>query len=269
MDITTYFKNIYNYVSTKKEYLEGDKSVSWYKYISEDYGSARGIDFNIQKMLSNFISGSASYCLAWTSGNSAGVVLQDDATSLREFPLPWDIRHNFGFNITFKVQKGEEFYLPFTDILVPTFITDDFSTNFTFGLASGSPYTPLNDDDSAMDMNSELKPSTYSANLKFQKKIRLASKSSFRVYCNIGNLFNKKNVNWVYGKTGSATNDGKYTYVGTDEDGNYVETKPAGHVYGPNDYVSSKTVEIYNSVIKNPTAISQGRTLEIGVSFNF
>jgi outer membrane receptor protein involved in Fe transport len=259
MDITAYYKNIYNYVSTRKVNHPDDETISWYKYASDDYGSARGIDFNLTKMLSNFISGSTSYSLAWAAGNNSGVVLQDEATSLREFPLPWDMRHSFNLNLTFRVRRGEEFYLPYTDFLVPTALTNDFSANFSYGIQSGRPYTPLNDNGTAMDTNSELKPHTANANLKLQKSFPLSEKTSLRVYATINNLFNKRNVNDVYGRTGSATDDGTYTW--DEEKGYYVNRN--------NEYVASEIVEIYNSATENPALLSQGRTLEVGVSFNF
>jgi len=260
MDITTYYKNIYNYVSTRKVTSEVDETINWYEYTSDDYGSARGIDVNLTKMLSNFISGSTSYSLAWAAGNNSGVTLQDEATSLREFPLPWDMRHSFNLNLTFKIQRDEEFYIPYTDFLVPKYLTNDFSTNFSYSYQSGTPYTPINDAGTAMDTNSELKPSTGSATLKLQRKFRMSNNTSFRVYATIGNLFNTENIYNVYGRTGSATNDGTYTL--DEETGNYYNTSNG-------EYEATEYVDIYNSATANPGNISQGRTLELGVSFNF
>ncbi len=257
MDITTYYKNIYNYVSLEKVYAPDDETISWYEYTSEDYGSARGIDINLSRMLSNFISGSTSYSLAWASGNNSGVTTNE---SLREFPLPWDMRHSYNLNLTFKIQKDEEFFVPFTDYLVPTVLTDDFSANFSYAIQSGTPYTPLNADGTAMDTNSELMPSTSNATLKLTKKFYLNDKASFRVYCTIDNLFNKENVNYVYGKTGSPKDDGTYAF--NEETGTYYNVSSG-------EYEAAEIVEIYKSAIANPANVTQGRTLKLGVSFNF
>ena len=92
-------------MSTAKELSTTEASVYWYNFISEDYGSARGIDLNLSRRMYNFISADVSYSLAWAQGNNSDTVVQDEATNLREFPLDWDIRHNFNFSMTFKIDR--------------------------------------------------------------------------------------------------------------------------------------------------------------------
>ncbi len=251
MDIQAYYKNIYNYVSTRKVYDPVDDNVSWYEYFSNDYGSARGIDINFEKRLSNFIMGSTSYSLAWANGNNSDTVIQDVATNLREFPLDWDMRHNYSFNLTFKVSKGEEFYLPFTDFALPTIITDDFSTNLYYNIASGTPYTPTTQTGTTYDTNSDLKPYTESANLKFTKKLSLSKNLKLRAYLKIDNVFNRNNVNWVYPITGSPYYDG-------------------ADISEPNStYIADEAQYVHDLYTKNPTAIAQGRTFTMGFAFKF
>ncbi|MDD2331630.1 MAG: carboxypeptidase regulatory-like domain-containing protein, partial [Candidatus Cloacimonetes bacterium] len=50
LDMTAYYKNLYNYVSTQKVKKEGEEQISWYEFISEDYGSARGVDIQLEKL---------------------------------------------------------------------------------------------------------------------------------------------------------------------------------------------------------------------------
>lgn len=266
MDIQAYYKNIYNYVTTQKMYLQDDGSlVSYqdaqgnddvdvsndlYQYISQDYGSVRGIDFNISRSLSNFIQGSASYTLAWAEGNNSGVTTQDEATSLREFPLDWDARHSFSTNITFRVGKDEEWFVPFTGFRFPM---DDFSLNFNYSLRSGKPYTPQTEQGNALDTNSETIPHYENADLQFTKTIKLnnSGKTYFKTYAKIGNLFNRKNINSVYAKTGSASNDG--------EDLSGVNS----------DYVPEDLEYIYDGFVTNPGNWTVGRTFTVGLSFHF
>lgn len=266
LDIQAYFKNIYNYVTTEKVYLQDngdlvsyteaqldesvDISVPLYRYISEDYGSVRGIDINLSRGLSNHIQGSASYSLSWSEGNNSGLTVQDEATSLREFPLDWDSRHSFSSNLTFRVAKNEPWEVPFTDYYFPM---DDFSLNFSYSIRSGSPYTPQTDEGTAMDTNSETMPHYENADLKFTKTFSLGEdeKQYFRAYAKIGNLFNRRNINDVYAKTGSAYYDGEdISEPGT-------------------DYVAADTEQIYNSANADPSRWSVGRTLSVGVSFHF
>lgn len=251
MDIQAYYKNIYNYVSLKEVQSDVDDNVSWFEYSSEDYGSARGIDFNLEKKLSSFLMGSMSYSLAWAMGNNSSNVVNSPTTDLREFPLDWDMRHNYTFNVTFRVQRGEDYYLPFTDIMVPNFITNDFSINFIYNIASGTPYTPATEVGTSMDTNSARKPHTENANLRFAKRIRITDKSFLRAYFTIDNLFNRRNVYNVYPITGSPY------YNGVD-------------ISEPNsNYVAKEVEYLHNLFTKNPSNVSQGRTYTFGVSFNF
>ena len=115
IDISLYYKNYYNYVSTKKVADPGEPQVYWYEFISEDYASGRGIDIALDKALSNFWSAGISYSFAWAEGNNSETVIQDENTNLREFPLDWDIRNNLSLNLMFRIEKGEEFFVPFTN----------------------------------------------------------------------------------------------------------------------------------------------------------
>ena len=74
LDMTAYYKNLYNYVNTIKERSEIEQTIFWYRYYSDDYGSARGIDMQVEKMLSNFNSWSVSYSLAWAQGNNSDTI---------------------------------------------------------------------------------------------------------------------------------------------------------------------------------------------------
>ena len=255
MDITTYFKNIYNYVSTMEVVDPNDNTINWYQYVSEDYGSTRGIDFNLQKMLSNFISGSASYSLAWADGNNSDTVIQDESTSLREFPLDWDIRHNFTLNLGFTIGRGEEFYIPFTGVLLPF---SNFSMNFLYNIASGRPYTAVNINNDAMETNQERYPYTENAELRITKTFNFSEKVSMKFYANINNLFNKRNYLYIYPKTGEPFDDGAYFF--NEDCGYYVDKE--------GDYVSDSTIFLHD-LAYNPGNVSTGRKITVGMSFNW
>ncbi|NQT65857.1 MAG: TonB-dependent receptor [FCB group bacterium] len=245
LDITGYFKNIYNYVSTV-EVEDEAAGTKWNEYISEDYGSVRGIDLNLSKFLSNFFSGSAAYSLTWANGNHSETST-DNEESLREFPLAWDTRHNINFNFTFKVGAGEEFYIPFTETVLPL---QDFSVNFLYNLASGSPYTPVDSlDIVSINTNSALQPQTDSANLKFTKNFTFGKNMKLRFYANILNLFNKDNYNSVYAKTGNPFDSG--SDIDFNDDG----------------YIDPNTTSVYGASDMNPANVAAGRTYSFGLTY--
>ncbi len=247
IDMTAYYKNLYNYVSTKKVQKVDEAQVYWYEFTSEDYGSSRGLDIQLEKSLSDYNSWSIAYSLAWAQGNNSSTVIQDEATNLREFPLDWDIRHNVNVNYTFRIARGEEYTIPFTSLILPV---NDFSTNFTWTMASGVPYTPTSGaQNNALDTNSKRQGITQQANLRVTKGITLPGGSYMRLYMDVENLFKYPNVGSVFSRTGSATDPG----VDLSEDG----------------YTFREVEYMYNKAVVNPANINNFRAVTFGVSFNF
>ncbi len=219
---------------------QGNLNESGIQQVAED------IDLNISKFLSNFYSGSAAYSLTWANGNHSQTSTANDE-SLREFPLAWDTRHNFSFNFTFMVGAGEEFYIPFTEAVLPL---HDFSVNFLYNLSSGSPYTPVDENDNlSLDTNSVFKPFTASANLKFTKNFALGKNMKLRFYANIANLFNKDNYVNVYAKTGDPFDSG--ADLDFDHDG----------------FIDPTTSSVYGARDRNPANITAGRTFTFGLTY--
>jgi len=249
LDMTAYYKNLYNYVSTMKVKKPGEEQITWYQFISEDYGSARGIDIQLEKVMSNFNTWSVAYSLAWAQGNNSSTVIQDEMTNLREFPLDWDVRHNLSLNYTFRIGRGEEFFVPFTDYILPF---DDFSANINWSFASGSPYTPQSSiGTDFLDTNSKRKDFTNQANMRISKGFTLANNMNVRVFLDVENLFKTRNVLTVYPKTGSPYYDG--------ED---ISDSTTNFTYDEVQYV-------YGRYIKNPGFVNNYRGVTLGVSFNF
>ncbi|MDD4308894.1 MAG: TonB-dependent receptor [Candidatus Cloacimonetes bacterium] len=249
LDLTAYYKNLYNYVNTVKERSDVEQTVFWYRYFSDDYGSARGIDMQLEKLLSNFNTWSIAYSLAWAQGNNSRTIVQDEATNLREFPLDWDVRHNMSVSYTFRIGRGEEYFVPFTNLILPI---DDISTNVTWSMASGAPYTPQSMiSNSELDTNSKRKELSQSANLKITKGINLPNKMSLRLYFDVENIFKSRNVLEVHRKTGSTTWDGAD-----------LQEDQIDYIFPEVAYASALSTT-------NPTFINDLRTYTLGVSFNF
>jgi outer membrane receptor protein involved in Fe transport len=240
-DVSVYYKKNYNYISIDKTYDPNEPTIKWYQYISENYGTSKGVDFNLQKMLSNFIVGSLSYSLGWAEGTDARILDYEDQDLqiLREFPLDWDVRHSIGFNVALEVRKGEEFYIPFTGIRCPV---DDFSINFLYNYASGTPFTDRSDLD--YETNDARKPYTDVAHLKITKNFRFLKNKKIKIYCTIKNLFDKENIEFAYLKTGSAYNDGS-------------------------EFVYQETEHVHNLYTKNPGNVSFGRELIMGLAYSW
>lgn len=249
LDMTAYYKNLYNYVSTVKERKEGEESVHWYRFISEDYGSARGIDIQMEKILSNFNTWTLAYSLAWANGNNSSTVIQDENTSYREFPLDWDVRHNVSMNYTFRIGKGEEFFIPFTYYILPV---DDISASLTWSLTSGAPYTPQSQEGNSMlDTNSKRMKASQGTDLRISKGISLPGNTSARVFFDVENLFKNTQIYSVYPKTGKPWESGE----------DLVDPIV--------NYVYPEVAFMHAVATRNPSHINNYRGITVGISFNF
>lgn len=253
IDLTGYFKNIYNYVSIRRVPWEHPEhgDIEYLQYYSEDYGSARGIDFTLQKMLSNFIAGSISYSLAWAQGNHSGLTVKDETTgNLREFALNWDQRHSADLNFEFRIGRDEEWYVPFTDFRFPL---NDLSLNFVYSIASGTPYTPISEEgNQELDTNSRSKPTTQNANLRFTKNFRFGRRNNLRFWISINNLFNHENILSVHRRTG------RHDWDGADLTESH---RP--------DYVDPIILHNYLQGIQNPSMVGTGRRIVTGLTFQW
>ncbi|MDP8288946.1 MAG: TonB-dependent receptor, partial [Candidatus Electryonea clarkiae] len=263
LDVTLFYKNIYNLVSI----LDNDYSLlpdsiaqagrQYWLYISEDYGSARGVELTLRKRFSNFWGGTVGYTYSWANGRNSGA--HEARDNLREFPLTWDIRHNASVNVDFRIPEDEEFYL--LGLKIP----DKFYASLLWRIQSGAPYTPVTpdpDSNAPLETNSERLPWTNSADLRVSKSFNLFGDTQFSIFVNISNLFNTLNINYVDAKTGETTDKGTLTYWDTydlNHDGK-IEKEDGEDVTG---------AAIYLAGLSNPNIYSVGRRISLGVRFEW
>jgi len=256
LDVTLFYKNIYNLVSElsvdysilPEEIAESGKQ--HYLYISTDYGSARGAEFTLRKRFSNFWGFNIGYTYSWATGKNSDVHTARD--NLREFPLNWDIRHIGSVNFDFRIPEDEEFYL--LGLKMP----DKFYANLLWQINSGGPYTPVSENDKPLDTNSERLDWTHNADFRLTKAFYLIGKSKVKLFFNVNNLFNTKNINWVYAKTGE-----------TDDDGNIIRNFDTNNDGKLDEGDNLTGAAIYQDYLKNPGRYSEPRKYTLGISLEW
>ncbi|RLC48878.1 MAG: hypothetical protein DRH57_01350 [Candidatus Cloacimonadota bacterium] len=257
IDITTYYKNIYNLVSTELVRSKIEAAREYNQYVSKDYGSVKGIDFSFSKRFSNFWGLKLNYSYSWAMGTNSGAhdVVNSEIRNLREFPLSWDVRHNANVNCEFNIPKDEEFRL--FGLKLP----DQLGFTFLWRINSGLPYTPITEYDKVLDTNSERMPWTSTANLKFTKKFDLIKKSKVELYCQINNLFDKRNVRSIYPKTGTPLDEVKI-------DEYLKEAELEAHMHGTE--IDQNYYKIWKELVPgNPGIRSSGRRIEFGFVYRW
>ncbi len=225
VDITGYFKDIYDMINTKTYEYGVTNATVWY---NSDYGKSRGVEVSVDKSLSNHYLWGLSYNLSYAYGKSSSATsnLDEDKYEVKEFPLDWDERHSLNSYFTLVYGKGET--------LFNTPYTDDWTISLSTDFGSGKPFTPTKEYYSNtvaaedIETNSERMPWTSNTDLKFTKTFAFdgENRQSFgklKFEFNIYNLFDKINVMSVYQDTGSWWKRSSYYYDQSAERSNLVD----------------------------------------------
>ncbi|NOR45697.1 MAG: TonB-dependent receptor [Candidatus Delongbacteria bacterium] len=205
IDITGYFKDIYDMIATKTyEYGVTDASV----YYNSDYGKSRGVEIQIDRSLKDHYLWGVSYTLSYAYGKSSDAEsnMDDEELEVKEYPLIWDERHSLSTYFTLMFGKGETLFdMPYTD-------------NWTLGMntsfGSGTPFTPSEEyydykvAEEDIEQNSERLPWQSTTDIKISKTFAFAGENNasygnLKLEFNIYNIFNKINVLDVYADSGS------------------------------------------------------------------
>jgi len=247
IDVTGYFKDIYDMINTKTyEYGVTNATI----YYNSDYGKSRGVEITIDKSLSNHYLWGLSYTLSYAYGKSSNQTsnLDDDVYEVKEFPLNWDERHTLNTYLTFVWGRGETLFdVPYTD---------DWTLSFSTDFGSGKPFTPTKEyfentvAEEDIETNSERMPWTSNTDVKLSKTFAFTGENNvsygrLKLDFDIYNVFNKINVFYVYTDTGSWWRRSDAYYAQTDTRSNYLD------------------------IFKNPENIDERRHYRFSVSYQW
>ena len=247
VDVTGYFKDIYDMINTKTyEYGVTNASI----YYNSDYGKSRGVEISVDRSLRDHYMWGLAYTLSYAYGKSSSTTsnLDEDVYEVKEFPLDWDERHTLNTYFTLLYGKGETLFdMPYTD---------DWSLSMTTDYGSGKPFTPTKEyygysvAEEDIETNSERMPWTSNTDLKLSKSFTFTGENSasygkLKFEFNIYNLFNKINVMSVYEDTGSWWRRSDEFYETTAGADNFID------------------------IYKDPERIAERRHYSFGVSYTW
>ncbi|MEW6413333.1 MAG: TonB-dependent receptor [Candidatus Zixiibacteriota bacterium] len=211
-DITAYYKDINDLVTTRSSFEVAGNSVTF--FVNEDYGSAKGVDISVEKLPANdFITGSLSYGYMVAKGIGSDALepyytyltsLEDTLAPLTEYPLDFDQRHTLTAVIDFRVPYDR--HLKVAGLAIP----GGWGINTVGHYGSGLPYTMTDVDGNRLgDRNSGRLPAYYTVDMRFNKDFRMSRGGSIlSFFVEIDNLLNRRNIINVYSLTGCADDDG-------------------------------------------------------------
>lgn len=223
LSVTTYYKNISNLVSTTQGFFPGGTYV---QYTNADWGSVKGLDVTLAKVARSRLSGTINYSYMKAEGNSSDAnefyydyyTNGDDAPILpvEEYPLAFDQRHTLSVNANYRIHEHE--HPKFLGMSLPS----AWGANVLFTYGSGMPYTKTDEDGMRVGgINEGRMPATYRVDLRLDKDFQLAAEGEriLRLFVEVNNLFDRRNVVNVYSRTGKPDDFGYRYDLTLDPDG--------------------------------------------------
>ncbi|MFW9997777.1 MAG: TonB-dependent receptor plug domain-containing protein, partial [Candidatus Odinarchaeota archaeon] len=189
-DVTVFYKDIYDYISTK--FYDVDPR-PYMAIVNLDYANSKGIEFAAKKRFSDHYSFGINYTYSRAEGNADDWMTHfneyQNASVTGQIPpkktvtLEWDQPHtlNFQFDVRW---------------------INNWGVNILGTFGSGLPYTPTDARGKNIgEVNSARKPWTGSVDMRINKDFNVLGIRE-RFFVNIWNVFDKKNVYQVYSDSG-------------------------------------------------------------------
>ncbi len=224
VDVTGYYKDITGLVDMQRNFFTAVDAYDL--YINGDYGNVRGVEFNVMRRPSNFISFSGNYTYSIAKGKSSSATQNYTYTwagwviPKRESFLNWDQRHTINANFDFRIPRNEgpawggRRYL------------QGLGLSLQWGYGSGLPYDASGQATADPEINGERVPFTMNTTAKLNKLFWMGD-TSLNVYVWVLNVFNRTNINGILDTA----------WYDADQDGNgKPDHDPRGGMGNPNAY---------------------------------
>ncbi len=199
LNVRAYYKDITGLIGTRYlfPYVEG-RYTGYTLYVNEDYANVKGIEFSLDVRPDRYFSGGLTYTYSVAKGSASSEREQYPGTqeSTQLYYLDFDRTHVLNASATYTIPSNEGARL----FDIPIFENMDFSLIFRY--SSGAPYTPGGRDVGFVEKNSLRQPSTYNIDLMIGKDFKLVDKMRLRVFAEIMNLTDHRNILYVYRDTG-------------------------------------------------------------------
>ena len=207
MHLTAYYRDITGLIGTRYFFPFVDGRYTGYTlYVNEDYANIKGFELTLDVRPDKYFSGGLTYTYSVAKGSASSETEQypgtDESTQL--YFLDFDRPHVFNASGTYTIPEAEG----------PEIFGAHIFENMDFSLilraSSGTPYTPSGRDIGFVERNSLRQPGLYNIDLMIGKEFEFSDKLKLRLFAEILNLTDHRNVLYVYGDTG----DPDYTNVG-------------------------------------------------------
>jgi len=180
-------------------------------FVNNNFGSAMGLDLEINYSLRNGFGFTINYTysksrvLQPTSWDGYWSGDTEDDLPKHETTSPWDQPHVLRANIQYLIAKEKG------PGIMGIFPLQNTVWSLMYYGESGLPYTPSVQGGVIMEPYSQRWPASHRVDLRVSKQWQIF-KQKLRMFVEVKNLFDRKNVLTGYSLTGSPTNPGTSTY---------------------------------------------------------
>jgi len=265
LKVAAYYKDQTNRLSTRifNTMYEGN-----YVKVTEvqpvDFATIKGLEIKLKLRNYKGFGGEVSYEYldARGSGSSSRefyytYITRDDApTPAKEYPLEFDITHQFRAQLDYMVREGVEVWgiKPFRN-----------SYASIYGLLrTGRPYTPEDSRGNPLELNSKRLPGHFNLNVRFEKYLGI-----FSIYIDVRNLLNIEPVVDVYKYSGKPDDTGINPKFESNVYQRYVgsEDPLTGEVLRTARQAYDAHMKLRKMYYKDPYNYGNPRLIRIGIGF--
>lgn len=217
LTITAYYKDIFDYVSTRTARITTARFATqrFITYVNTDYARSRGIEFEFKKRIGKWFISNAQFAYSIVTGKSSSadegvlVLTGDLDESIKEEYVNWDRPINASLSLNFYVERGNPLFGFLPGIL------DDYNFYIRFFYQSGKRYTPAIFTNSYQidgrpiyeflrkERNSKLGDDWFWIDVNFEKFIKI-DRLKFSFFVEVNNLLDIKNSAIINPVTGRA-----------------------------------------------------------------
>ena len=220
LNATAYYRDITGLIGTRYYFPYVDGRYTGYTlYVNEDYANIKGFEVTLDVRPNKYFSGGLTYTYSVAKGSASSETEQYPGTleSTQLYFLDFDRTHVFNASGTYTIPESEG------PMVFGSPIFENMDISLILKASSGSPYTPAGRDIGFVVANSLRRPGLYNIDLMIGKEFTLTKELRFRLFAEILNLTDHRNVLYVYGDTGEPdfTNEGNYSVEYMRDPSNY------------------------------------------------
>ncbi len=242
IDLTAYYKDIKDLVTTRNSVEVGTISVTHYN--NGDYGSAKGIDIGLEKLRGDDNYGaSLSYTYMIASGNGSTAEESyyadaNDAAPITEYPLDFDQRHTLTSVLEYGVPRD------WSKTVFGLKVPGAWNLTLVGYYGSGLPYTKTDQSGNRLGERNEGRlPANYSVDARFNKEFHFNREDFFLTFfVEVDNVFDRRNILNVYSRTGLPDSDALISGSGLSLSQTELNRLDQLYDYDPQNYSPPRTI---------------------------